>query len=219
MGFFFVQLKPWEERTTAETALERHRQRAEPGVREGDARGGSWPRSARRPSRASAPAPGSRWSCRTGSATRPQWLAAAGGPVHRGGAEAARDRAHLDAVSRERAAGVRRHRPQQGAEGRRAHRRRQHDARRAARQLVRQRLQPLRPRLQGLRPGRARVPDATRNSSACSTCAARRATWCRSTRSCRRGPRAGPSSRTGSTSTARPKSRACRRTATARRRR
>ena len=36
--------------------------------------------------------------------------------------------------------------------------RRQHDARGAARQLLRERLQPVRPRVQGVRPGRARVP-------------------------------------------------------------
>ena len=41
----------------------------------------------------------------------------------------------------------------------RADRRRQHHARRAARQLLRERLQPVRPRLQGLRAGRAGVPD------------------------------------------------------------
>ena len=70
MGFFFVQLKEWEERNTAETARQRRRRRAEQGVREGDSRGASSWRSARRPSRASAPAPGSRWSCRTASATR-----------------------------------------------------------------------------------------------------------------------------------------------------
>ncbi|MCK7485733.1 MAG: efflux RND transporter permease subunit [Bacillus subtilis] len=91
---------------------------------------------------------------------------------------------------------------EQGAEARGADLRRQHDARRPARQLLRQRLQPVRPRLQGLRPGRARVPRPTRSSSACSSCAARRATWCRSTRWCRRGRRPGPSSRTGSTCTA-----------------
>ena len=78
--------------------------------------------------------------------------------LHGGGAQAAGDRTHQHALSRGGAAGLRRHRSQQGAEVRRAAERRQHDARRAARQLVHQRLQPVRPRLQGVRPGRARIP-------------------------------------------------------------
>ena len=78
--------------------------------------------------------------------------------LHGGGAEAAGDRTHQHALPRQRAAGLRRHRSQQGAEVRRAAERRQHHARRAARQLLRERLQQVRPRLQGLRAGRAGVP-------------------------------------------------------------
>ncbi len=73
--------------------------------------------------------------------------------------EAARKRPEIGRINTLYRAAVpqvyRRHRPQQGAEVRRAAERRQHDARRAARQLVRQRFQPVRPRLQGVRAGGA----------------------------------------------------------------
>ena len=139
-------------------ARERRRRRAQPGVRAADPRGGGGgvrpagdprPRHGRRLHDA-APGPQRRL---------PRVPGPAGRALHRGGAQAARDRTRLDPLPRERAAGVRGHRPQQGAEGRACTiGRRQHDARRAARQLLRERLQPVRPRLQGLRPGRARVP-------------------------------------------------------------
>ena len=70
MGFFFVQLKPWEERTTEESHANGVRRGAEPGVRAGDSRKRAWWRSGRRRSRASAPAPGSRCSCRIAAADR-----------------------------------------------------------------------------------------------------------------------------------------------------
>ncbi len=55
-------------------------------------------------------------------------------------------------------ADLRRHRPRQGHQARRAGHRRELDARRAPRRHLRERLQPVRARLQGLPPGRARVP-------------------------------------------------------------
>ena len=76
--------------------------------------------------------------------------------------EAARKRPEIGRIGTlyraTRAAGLRRHRSQQGAQVRRAAERRQHHARRAARQLLHQRLQQVRPRLQGVRAGRAGVP-------------------------------------------------------------
>ena len=206
LGFFFVELKEWEERHTPElhangviAALNKAfakeipeapgcglRPAGDPGPRNGRGlhHGAAGPRRATRrstwPSRPSA-------SC-----------------------EAARKRPEIGRISTlyraERAAGLRGHRPQQGAEGGRADHRRQHHARLAARQRLRQRLQPVRPRLQGLRPGRARVPQRPEAVRAVLRAQRARARWCRSTRWSARGRRAGPSSRTGSTSTARPRS-------------
>ena len=112
-------------------------------------------------------------------------------------AEAARKRPEIGRIGTLYRASVpqiyRRHRSQQGAQVRRAAERRQHHARRAARQLVRQRLQPVRPRLQGLRPGRAGVPAGSAASSGCSTCerAGRRMVPLDTLRA-RRGRRTGP---------------------------
>ena len=75
MGFFFVQLKPWEERHDRGGARERRRRRAEPGVRAGDSRRAVSSRSVRRRFRASAPAPASRCSCRIAAAARREYLA------------------------------------------------------------------------------------------------------------------------------------------------
>ena len=181
MGFFFVQLKPWEERhdrrahaSGVVAALNRAfaQQIPEAAVRGVRSAGDSGPRHRRRVHDAAA-----------GSQRRIAGVPGrADAAVHGGGAQAAGDRPHRHAVPRERAAGLRRHRSQQGAEVGRAAERREHDARRAARQLVRERLQPVRPRLQGVRAGRAGVPAAIRNSSGCSSCATRRAAWCRSIR-------------------------------------
>ncbi len=182
MGFFFVELKPWEERHTRGAARQRRGRGAEPGVRARQI-----PEGRRRGVRSAGhPGPRHRRRVHDGAAgPRRAHARVAGRPgraLHGGGQEAPGDRPHRDALPRQRAAGLRRHRPQQGAEGRRADRRREHDARLPARQRLRERLQPVRPRLQGVRAGRARVPDATRSSSACSSCAARTARWCRSTR-------------------------------------
>ncbi len=157
-GFFFIQLKEWAHRTTPEThangivaalnkafaqqipeaAVVAFGPPAIPGLGTGA---------------------GFTMQLQDRSGGSPEFLAAAGRALRGGGAQAARDRARLDPLPRERAPGVRGHRPQQGAEGRRDDLRRQHDARRAARQLLRERLQPVRPRVQGLRAGRARVPE------------------------------------------------------------
>ena len=170
MGFFFVQLKPWEDRHSAEAhangvvaALNRAFAQEIPEARRASPSG--------RPRfPGSAPAPASRCSCRIAAAdrrsiwrSRPQRFM-----------EAARKRPEIGRINTlyraERAADLRRHRSQQGAQVRRAAERREHDARRAARQLLRERLQPVRPRLQGLRAGRAGVPPRIRSSSGCSSC-------------------------------------------------
>ena len=97
---------------------------------------------------------------------------------------------------------------------------RQHHARRAARQHLRERLQPVRPRLQGVRPGRARVSARSRSSSACSSCAGTsRQMVPLDTLVTSETRRADPSSPIDSISIAPRKSPACRRRATARRRR
>ena len=70
MGFFFVQLKPWEERHTPRAGVVRGGERAQSRVRPADTRRRVSSPSARPPSRASAPAPGSRCSCRTAAAAR-----------------------------------------------------------------------------------------------------------------------------------------------------
>ena len=157
MGFFFVQLKPWEERKTEEAhangvvaALNKAFAQQIPEARchrlwtAVD----SGPRHRRRLHDAAA-----------GSQRRFAGLSGrADAALHGGGAQAAGDRTHQHAVPGGGPAGLRRYRSQQGAEVRRAAERREHHARRAARQLVRERLQPVRPRLQGVRPGRAGVP-------------------------------------------------------------
>ena len=217
MGFFFVQLKEWKERTTPElhssgivNALNRAFAKevpeavvaafgppAIPGLGTGA---------------------GFTLQLQDRVGHTPQWLAQQAGAF----IEAARKRPEIGRVSdplpRQRAAGVRGHRPQQGPEGGRPDLGRQYHARSAARQFVRQRLQPLRPCLQGLRPGRARVQDRPEAARASSTCAAPRARWSRSTRWCRRGRRPGRSSPTGSTCTGLRRSPACPLKGTARRR-
>ncbi len=139
--------------------------------------------------------------------------------LHGSGAQAARSGTHQHAVSRDRAAGLRRHRPQQGAEIRRAVERREHHAGRAARQLVRQRLQPVRPRVQGVRPGRAGVPAGSETARAVLREERRAAAWCRSIRWSRRSPAPDLNSRTASTCSDRPSSPACRPLASRRHRR
>ena len=79
--------------------------------------------------------------------------------VPRRGQDAPRDRAHLGRLPGDRPAGLRRHRPAESPDPGRADLRRQRNARGPPRELLRQRLQPVRPRLQGLHAGRARVPD------------------------------------------------------------
>ena len=165
MGFFFVQLKPWEERTHRRSARERRGGCLERGVRAADSRG-------RRDRLRPAVDPGPRHRRRLHDAaagSQRRFAGLSGGAdaaVHAGGAQAAGDRTHQHTVSGGCAAGLRRHRPQQGVEVRRAAERREHHARRAARQLLRQRLQPVRPRLQGLRPGRAGVPAGSETARA-----------------------------------------------------
>ena len=184
-AFFFVQLKPWHDR-----APKKHH--ANGVVR---ALNQAFARDSRRASSPpfgppSIPGLGHRrriHDAAAGSQRQPARVpGATGREVHRGGAEAAGDRADQHAVPRVGAADLRRHRPQQGAQGGRADRGCEHDARGAARQLVYQRLQPLRPRVQGLHPGRAGVPARPEAARAASTCAATRAAWSRSTRWCRR---------------------------------
>ena len=160
MGFFFVQLKPWEERTTEEEHANGVVAALEPGVRAADsARRASW-RSDRRRFRASAPAPASRCSCRIAAAASPEYLA----EQTQRFMEAARKRPEIGRISTLYRATV----PQVYADIDRSKvlksgvlaQRREHHARRAARQLLRERLQPVRPRLQGVRAGGARVPAA-----------------------------------------------------------
>ena len=115
MGFFFVQLKPWEERTTEEShangvlaALNRGVRARHPGSRRGGLR--------------SPGNPGARHRCRLhdGAAGPQRWIArlsgAAGRALHGGCQEAARDRPDQLALSGLRAADLRRHRPEQGPE-------------------------------------------------------------------------------------------------------
>ena len=160
MGFFFVQLKPWDERTTEEShargvvaALNRAfaQEIPEAGVVAFGPPVDSRPRHRRRLHDAAA-----------GSQRRIAGLpGAADRALHGSGAKAAGDRTHQHALPGGGPADLRRHRPEQGAQGGRAAERREHDARRAARQLLHQRLQPLRPRLQGVRAGRAGVPPGS----------------------------------------------------------
>ena len=155
MGFFFVQLKPWEERTTEEThangvlaALNRAFAQsipeagvvafgppAIPGLGTGA---------------------GFTMELQDRSGGAPENLAQQAARFM----EAARKRPEIGRInSLYRASGTAdlcRHRSQQGAQGRCPAQRREHDARRVARQLVHQRLQPLWPCLQGLYAGRAR---------------------------------------------------------------
>ena len=127
-GFFFIQLKEWGHRTTEEThangvvaALNRAFAQQIPEAAVVDLRspGDPRPRDGRRLHDA-APGPQRRLAGVPGPAGR---------ALHRGGAQAARDRTRLDPLPRERPPGVRGRRPQQGAEGRRDRLRRQHDAR------------------------------------------------------------------------------------------
>ncbi len=154
MGFFFVQLKEWGERTTAGNTCQRGGGGAEQGVRPADSRGygrSVWP--------AGDTGPGNRFRIYAAAAGQirrhPGISRRAGAEIHRRRQRAPRDRPHLDDVSRQCSADLRGYRPQQGAQDRRALRGRQHDARRIAGQFLCQRLQPLRARLQGLRAGRA----------------------------------------------------------------
>ena len=80
-----------------------------------------------------------------------------------------------DAVARQRAAALRRRRPREGEDARRADRRHLQRAVRHARHLLRQRLQQVRPRLAGADVGRAGVPQRGPTTSARCTCARTRA--------------------------------------------
>ena len=158
MGFFFVQLKPWEERTAARHTAASRDAGAQPGVRAGHPRSGGASPSARRRFPASAPAPGSRFELQDRSGGTPEYLA----EQTQAFIEAARKRPEIGRINSLYRASV----PQiyadidreQGDQVGRAAGRRQHHARGAARQLVRERFQQVRPRLQGLRAGRAGVP-------------------------------------------------------------
>ena len=100
--------------------------------------------------------------------------------------QAARQRPEIGRISTlyraTRAADLRRHRSVEGPQARRAARGRQHHARRAARQHLRQRLQPVRPRLQGVRPGRAGVPARSEAVRPVLRARSQADRWCRSTR-------------------------------------
>ena len=86
---------------------------------------------------------------------------------------AARRRA--DAVARDGAAALRRRRPREGEDARHPDLRRIRRAVGDARQLLRQRLQQVRPRVAGADVGRAGVPQSTRRHRRASTCARPRA--------------------------------------------
>ena len=156
MGFFFVQLKPWEERGREHTAaiVTQALNRAFAGsIREAAVLAFGPP---------AIPGLGTGAGLHlraAGSQRRHAGVSrCAGAAIHRRRAQAAGDRPHQHALSRLGSADLRGHRSEQGNEVRRPAQRRQHDARRAARQLVHQRLQQVRPRVQGVPPGRARVP-------------------------------------------------------------
>jgi len=70
----------------------------------------------------------------------------ADGALHRGRRARGRDRPDHDASNAPASPRSTRHRQEQGAQGRRSHQRCEHDSRRAARQLLRERLQPVRQR-------------------------------------------------------------------------
>ena len=182
MGFFFVQLKQWEERNHRGVARQRGGRRPEPGLRAGDSRGGRRGlRAARHPGardgrRLHDGAPGSE---RRG--TRSTWPSRPRASSRRR-ASGRRSAASPRSTGRP-CRNLRRHRPEQGAQSGRAAQRREHDARRAARQLLHQRLQPVRARLQGVRPGRAGVPAGSEAARAVLRRGIRRVAWCRSTRS------------------------------------
>ena len=192
MGFFFVQLKPWEERHTAEAHANGVRRRARTRRSRRDSGSGRHRLRSAVHSRASAPAPASRWSCRIAAADRRSiWREQTQRFM-----EAARKRPEIGRINSLYRASV----PQIYADidrskvlqvGRAAERR-QHDARRAARQLLRERLQPVRPRLQGVRAGGAGVPPGSEAARAVLRARTRRAAWCRSTRCCTTGPSDGP---------------------------
>ena len=161
MGFFFVQLKPWEERTTEEShangvvaALNRAFAQGIPeaGVVAVRAPGDPRTRHRRRVHDGAA-----------GSQRRIAGLPGAAGL--RASWRRRRKRPEIGRINSLYRATV----PQifadidreQGPQVGRAAERREHDARGAARQLLHQRLQPLRPCLQGVRAGRAGVPPGS----------------------------------------------------------
>ena len=157
-GFFFVSMKPWEERKAKEhrvfevmRALNAEFAREIPEATAfafgpppipGLGTGSGLLLHAPGPERRDARVPG----------RQPR-------QVHGGGEEAPRDRHGQLHLPRGRPADLRRRGPGQGAEGGRpAHRRAHHHGVVPGRQLH-QRLQPLRARLQGVPPGRAGIPD------------------------------------------------------------
>ncbi len=160
MGFFFVQLKEWAERTTEEShargvvaALNRAfaQEIPEAGVVAFGPPVNPGPRHRRRLHYAVA-GPQRRIARLPGPTDR---------ALHGSGTKAARDRTHQHALPGGGPPDLRRHRPEQGPQGGRSAERREHDARRAARQLVHQRFQPFRPCLQGVYAGGAGVPPGS----------------------------------------------------------
>ena len=118
MGFFFVQLKPWDERHSARGARQRRRRALNRAFAQQIPEAGRRRVRIRRPSRASAPAPGSRCSCRTAAAARRSTWRSRPQRFMEAARQAAGDRPHHHALPRQRAADLCRHRPQQGAEAR-----------------------------------------------------------------------------------------------------
>ena len=117
MGFYFVALKPWHERHTAEEHANGIVSGAQPGVRPADPGSEPSSRSVRRPFRASARAPASRCRSRiaSGGTRIPRRSDRA---LHAGGAAAAGNRTHLHAVPGPGPAGLCRHRSLEGHEAR-----------------------------------------------------------------------------------------------------
>ena len=166
MGFFFVQLKPWEERHSPGTGLVRGDQRAQSRLRPAD----PGRRRGRVRSRPAIPGLGTgagfTMQLQDRSGGSPEYLA----QQTQRFMEAARKRPEIGRIGSLYRASV----PQIFADidrskvlqGRRAAERRQHHARGPARQLLRQRLQPLRTRLQGLHAGGTGVPAGSETDRA-----------------------------------------------------
>ena len=160
MGFFFVQLKPWEERTTEEShangVLAALNRAFAQGIPEAGVVAFGPPAIPGLGTGA-----GFTMELQDRSGGSPDYLAQQAARFM----EAARKRpeiARINSLYRAiGAADLRRHRPEQGPEIGRPVERRQHDPGGAARQLLRERLQPFRPCLQGVCAGRAGVPPGS----------------------------------------------------------